>query len=348
MKYLPLLLIISVLTVSGCTVTTWPPTDIEMCDGYDSGAGSTNDRTELDCYNYFIKDSTDYSICEYIGEKYKYNMDSCKVYVAINLNDIDTCRGLVGATTVVNIKSWMANMMNIGSGSSTETVHYKDFCLNEISKNTLENNCNDIENNVLKDECFVTLALELKDPTLCEGVVSSDTENADRNSRAYNECIFETAIASGQPQFCSNIAFGFSTTNEHNCYKDIFYQIREPNSTLDVSMCELFEDANYKIDCIAVFENDASSCIESFCFTKLAILNSDATICEQTSDIDIITPCYFSYAVTKLDVDVCDKISPESTNCYHNIANTLNDPTICDKIISDEEAKSFCIEAANR
>ncbi|MBU2100960.1 MAG: hypothetical protein ABH850_01825 [Candidatus Micrarchaeota archaeon] len=338
MKKVLLIALLGLVMFSGCIASfnIWPPNDVSDCENYPQQRTSTFNRDADDCYNYFANNNVDYSLCNKITNELK--KVKCISNIAIDLNDIDKCRSINGI--------FIFNGIDI-----------KDTCAHDISINAKENYCEEIKNTELKNNCLMRVSIEMNDPFLCNGVQGAETQKPGLEGLLFkDQCIYDVALASNKPEFCVQMTTERSNFNKENCLLKILDNAFKPGSTVDESICDLFEIDIYKTKCKALFGNDISQCLDEECFSELAILNADESLCENGLNTDMIDFCYFEYVSNSLklnelkDASLCDKISEDYSNkdsCYTNVATSLNDPKICENIKS-VEALENCIKYANK
>lgn len=74
--------------------------------------------------------------------------------------------------------------------------------------------------------------------------------------------------------------------------------------------------------------------------------------CSGVENLKTKISCYKDLAESRLDLSICDKISPEGNldvtkeSCIRIVAIKKNDPSICNKI-TDAEKKKGCVSDVN-
>ena len=161
-------------------------------------------------------------------------------------------------------------------------------------------------------------------------------------------------------------------SDESNAQCRYKYYTQMAMETEDLSHCvtiHTFEGAALAEKCyakMAYVTNDPSLCEDSFekisspgCFTSLAILSEDYSICQELDRIYTekgspdgkirVGQCYNDYAAYYADADVCALIEydrdPSPYMCYIDIAENHGDAQVCDKI--ENALKEDCQEAAS-
>ena len=204
---------------------------------------------------------------------------------------------------------------------------------------------NEQEDLEMRNDCYKELAIQNNDPSLCEKVKNPLFEYSFKSN-----CYYEVAGSLNLPELC------LETFSKDDCLNKIFrnYIESEESVEIDGTMCEYYDEYENTIKCKAIISNNPDMCwdiedeyILSNCIVPLAEKNSDYSLCENL--IKNKDYCFFNYATSKNDIEICDLINDEYRNktaCYQIIANSLNDPSICDNI-SDETERQQCIETAD-
>ena len=87
--------------------------------------------------------------------------------------------------------------------------------------------------------------------------------------------------------------------------------------------------------------------IREQCYSNVAEIKGDLSICEKISDSDNKDICYANVAVVQDDLAICDMIlSDERWYCYYFIALNREDVSICETI-EDQNIKNICHNAFN-
>lgn len=129
-------------------------------------------------------------------------------------------------------------------------------------------------------------------------------------------------------------------------------------STEKDSFCDHIIDADLRDTCYINIADKAQSlvpcdkCTNSFkyiCYSMIAAIKNDLSICDGIIDIGYKNYCYDEVASSSKEISICKKITVPSQrdNCYYNYASTNNDASACNKMVSDIN-KNDCISNARK
>ena len=96
MRFRIIAAIIFALLLFGCTVKTWPPAYLGMCEQFGdraSGTKGTDSHTKSECYAYFATMNKDISLCEKVTNLYQ--KQYCVANVAIGKKDASLCQQVI-------------------------------------------------------------------------------------------------------------------------------------------------------------------------------------------------------------------------------------------------------------
>jgi len=248
------------------------------------------------CYSEFSTKLNDPSLCKKIEDEY--TRENCEILSG----QVDDCEGL--------------------SDSELKDACYHKKAIDENCILSEEDNskcfhqelCDKIENIHNKNFCLMKVGSVLKDDSICEKIIGSESRK--------NYCLSSVASASGNIEECEN----FDTTNKESCYYDIAVESN------DQSICELITLDSKRDDCyfqIFLDLNDVEICdkiigrpgndINAKC---KAIYYEDPSYCEEDT-------CFYGLALNLKDSSICDLMPEEVGSGYtidmcHGAVETYN------------------------
>lgn len=168
-----------------------------------------------------------------------------------------------------------------------------------------QDNCAGINRSFDRNKCYTEQAIREEDAGVCKKI---DAQYAQAT------CI---ASVKKDPSICQEIP---DYIEKPLCYKEV--AIRKQDS----SLCGEIKSnvGNYRSDCYAYF----------------AVIDSDASICDNIPEKPCQTDCYNRYytalAAAKKDPAICNSVKEQTSydkdNCYKNYAVRTKDESVCDKI----------------
>lgn len=146
--------------------------------------------------------------------------------------------------------------------------------------------CGQVDDIGERDNCYITLALERTDVSLCDDVVEE----------LKPFCLQQMSQATGDESGCEGID---NATQRDACY-ELFAQ-----NTGTIDVCSKISDQTERYDCIAWF----------------AITGNDHTICSMIGDELMKTGCIFEIAKLSGDESICDSIENQDfrSECKESI-----------------------------
>jgi hypothetical protein len=199
---------------------------------------------------------------------------------------------------------------------------------------------------VFVDYCYSGVAVELKDPKICEEIQNRTVKES--FTSLYDQCYYTIATKTNDENLCNPIK---SNDKFSLCNSEI------ATSKKDVSICEKIKGRDNKQN---FYYNQ---CIR----LPMNIGSLDCSVgCEKTLGEAEKNECYIQCAKKKNDISYCEKISfspnfhnrtPEDNKqseierkntCYDEVATGKKDISICEKIMpsiyGNKNAKEDCIQ----
>lgn len=187
---LPILLIIGVLVVSGCTQggdqTYTSQTDVKLA----------RCETIQDSYskeNCIATEANDPALCEKLQNKL--TKDSCYENTAIATKDIIICEKIKNRGDIalciesIIIKTNNSNLCEKLSEHEVNGLESnKDRCYTSAAKIAEDSALCEKVQNTYKDNCYLSIAIDSKDPTICEKIILTYERNLCLNKSA-NETV---------------------------------------------------------------------------------------------------------------------------------------------------------------
>ncbi len=169
-----------------------------------------------------------------------------------------------------------------------------------------------------RDDCFMQMAVEVKQPALCEKV-----------NFGKEECYMVAAIELKDPSLC-----GKSSANIPQCEKAV--------DSGKIEDCPIGDDLHYCGD--AVIAKDKSLCsqlrsYDSFCYMTVAIDTNNSSLCNRAAKGR--DHCFFKIATTVNNAAICESLTETRDNCVAWVAFNTGDKQLCYQ--AGSEAQS-CIE----
>ena len=96
MNYKIIAAILFSLLLFGCTVKTWPPAYLGMCEQFGDRASGTNGadtHTKSECYSYFAVMNSDVSLCGKVDNTYQWQY--CISGVAVKMKNPSLCAQVI-------------------------------------------------------------------------------------------------------------------------------------------------------------------------------------------------------------------------------------------------------------
>lgn len=81
------------------------------------------------------------------------------------------------------------------------------------------------------------------------------------------------------------------------------------------------------------------------CYSNVANIKQDPSVCEKIKDNSIKDNCYYRIGIAKQDPSVCDNMEnqTEETRCYRDIAIHQKDSSVCDGV-QDQSMRDWCYQ----
>jgi hypothetical protein len=287
------LVIVSALFLLGCMSLLEPPEKKQyLCE---DGKTIVSDLTECPRIDKDLQDCEEASSIESYGPS---ESDMCYFELALDRENISLCR------KVRNTDSWY-DYTAAKCGAQIAMYQGEPSLCDELSF-------------VSKYDCYLELASELEDPSVCAEISSV---------RKRDDCYSSLASALEDPSVCSYIS---TETDKDECIYDYVYYYSYYVD--DWSICEEFSASADTEQSYCYYEAADSTGELSYCdkmttdtgyysyYTKgdcyggVAKYKRDVSICEQLTDADFKDDCYYEYATSyPYDVDACDNIADEYT-----------------------------------
>jgi hypothetical protein len=148
------------------------------------------------------------SECEDFEEAGDQNFDhtrtDCYLYFFRESTDVDDCASVSDPALVKEcIFSVAVNTNSIELCKQMDEQTYSDFCLQRVYSSLIE------------------IARETNDPSICEQMEGSRSDDGPLTYDQRNECFYEVAVAHKRPELCSKIVGDtYGWVNEQNCLID--------------------------------------------------------------------------------------------------------------------------------
>lgn len=170
-------------------------------------------------------------------------------------------------------------------------------------------NCGNISDIQEREQCYIELAVDKKDITICDKFLSG--------SPKMTGCYFQTIVKNKdlQVNVCS------IAQDKNDCYATF------ANINNDISLCDNLSDALLK----------------DRCYQVMLIDNKDYNACNKVNvqNKNLIPICYAYVAINNDDLKICDRDSNLRDACYAVVAFTKKDLKICENI-EDISLKGQC------
>ncbi len=194
------------------------------------------------------------------------------------------------------------------------------------------------------NQCYLRLAAENNDVSLCKKAVKEDDHVCDINDLpcyVYNmhECIINISLKLDNPSFCSE----YFTTDviEHKSGISLcFYRFAKER--LDDSICQYTgsnSDSCYnylagKLKDSELCKRIGSKETRDSCLSNIARSVKDDLVCLKIESEKERSDCLLNFAVMKNNLRICNNISSLDNRelCIMNVAVTRNDSSICENI----------------
>lgn len=251
---------------------------------------------------------------------------------------------------------------------STLTVFSIDECLIEVAaldSNTLV--CELIDSNVLRDDCFLEIALSEKDPEICLNILAKGVLSVSK----WDECFKTISEEITDPSYCRFISLSILSGNflRDDCYWNIMLGLN------DSSLCNFLLSDDREQECLTYWgqltedeEFSLTICegltdlnLQTDCFNNLAIKDNNYLVCNYLSDenrdscmfslIDYIDEnvslsfceeilwankddCYKKMALEKMDENLCLEVFDFSSkeDCFYDLAIEAMNPDLCEEV----------------
>jgi hypothetical protein len=231
-----------------------------------------------DCYYKAATKKVDESVCGKIA--FVSMKDNCFYEIAMDKNISTICTGIANK----ELQESCAQEVTIRNGNLTlcemqNGSKAKDACYEKLSEIQKDLTiCNMIEDN--SQECYATIAERLLNPEICERIdLWEQREN----------CILRVAETSKDDKLCLKL-----TGPDH------------------WALCTAYTKKDFH-KCDLVFDNN----LGSMCYTRVAVLKMNETICRKNTDTYLID-CYQRVAAAKNDLKICDLIIGEENAVAKN------------------------------
>lgn len=270
-----------------------------------------------DCLFEEAKIKSDYKVCALISGSIRlreYYRDQCLERFSDSFDDWTICNLFFVETRKQDCYYDMGiKTNNFDACRAVDDTSRENVCIQTVALATEQENCNEIPDKALRDECFEEFAKENPQVEFCEDVVDTDSQN---------NCYKDVAVANLDDTICDLIAEKFSDV-QTSCYSEI------ANQTNEVKTCDKIYATkfNERDDC---FNNVAQSTLnyeaceyihfgEHYvsCFSSIALAVDDFGVCEKTQTDFFIglgfNPkfgCYKDFAVAKGSPVLCETIAP--------------------------------------
>jgi len=187
--------------------------------------------------------------------------------------------------------------------------------------------CEDVANSFKKNVCYIFVAREMKDESLCEKIELKQGDNS-RDS-----CYIYVAREKVDKNICGKVITQSGSNSKDVC--NLFLA----QETGKAQWCEE----------IKVESGDNS---QDTCYIFVALQNKDASLCEKINVANggnSKDACYTLVANKLGDVSLCEKVQVDSgpanskEACYLLYAIKTQDPSLCEKATTPE-LKAYCVQ----
>ena len=167
------------------------------------------------------------------------------------------------------------------------------------------------------------------------------------------KCLTAEAIAKGNPGVCGAAQ---SRDSRSFCYARLAELLN------DSTLCSKVEDGYTGSECfydVAVRTKDPSLCSHvssdpfqyysrDVCYTMLAELRNDSTLCSNVQDTSKSNSCFYHMALRMKDPSLCTRVAPADPNysrdfCYGGVALLTHNTALCSKI-TESWRQEACIQ----
>ncbi len=381
-KIINLMVIFSLSIILGCSNTAQKKS-VSLCNN------QKDQKLQYSCYLEVIesaKSKKDASICKDI--KIDIFKDGCYSEIAIEKKDISICKNIQSSeikSGCYNILIHFMEEVPVSLCDGLEDGRGKDFCY--FKSATTQKDISICEK--IKDKgsdsyanCIIDVGIAKNDLSVCEKIQIEKERNRCYYTFAYstdnfyicekidaqndkNYCYNEYAFRKQDPNVCDKI-IGNANSMKDNCYV-ISNQGTLPafrTGQPDILVCSKIQNIFFKDSCYfdAIRENQDFSCEKvkegnekDVCFTVVATLKRDATLCDNVKDKVNKGRCYAKVIIEKQHigedsgkkeyVPVCTDVEDEYVRdaCYFNYAVDKPDYLVCDKI-KDETFRDDCLK----
>lgn len=228
---------------------------------------------------------------------------------------------------------WTLNFQKSETFPEKASVSFEEANGSYRLKTLKQEDCEDIKERSLKNQCYRDLAIQTLNPSFCARMYSSPTKD---------ECYKVLAQKLKDQSLCEKVS------SKCGCYLGVAVEIRNP------SYCEYCpKDECWYIDSECHREPQAMWCYRAYArFGSKTETGTKTSLsdCEQTTNQEVKEKCYFGFADFTEDFGLCDKITNSKWKdlCYYDVASGVDfktiAPSICEKI-SDSLVKDKCYKS---
>ncbi len=202
-----------------------------------------------------------------------------------------------------------------------------------------------------KDLCYSEVASFRQEPAMCELIKDNNATEDIKDFCYFKIAIDWDGVAKGaqNPALCENIKEKFQ---KENCYYQTAQNSKDPEGCEKLSNDDPNNPGN-KDSCysaVAQLSGDHTICSRSEdinneyrCYTFVADSTGDASVCESIKDFPTIKSLCIAQA--KRDPELCGKL-PEAGNtrdaCYINVASSTKNKKLCSQI-TNEGIRDDCL-----
>lgn len=254
------------------------------------------------------------------------------------------------------------------------SIFSKDSCINEIAVKTNKLDlCNEIENELRRNECIKIISINLNEITACNAI-TDENRTIDCYYRiglqkkildsclkisptSYgifkrDECIFSIATEQKNVDLCNLISLSYvsSEFTRDKCFFSLVEKIE------DISFCNKIIDLNRRNECLKLigvtqFRLDACQAIDvnslqGECIKSIALNDANHLVCLEIpqSELPLRQECFSEIAVKTQSIDLCYKIynTDLKGDCLKNLALVQKQVVGCEKITFNDKKKFEC------
>lgn len=318
---------------------------IELSGNYELCENFEDPPRRAKCYEWITQDTTNYKVCENFKEEH--NQAFCYENFASNLGLVEVCENL---ETSYSQESCLVDIVRTYPdpficGLIKENDSLRDSCYQIIALDQGDVSfCEKIVGVDDKKWCFVKLAGQLKEPSLCERIEKMAPLDPEYIKKSKDDCY--EVLGKKDPQYCGYI---LNENRKFMCYRHYY---KENKQRFARQNCEEFSgiQRDYCYTLLGEMTNNLEKCsfieietIQDYCEYTVLVANNDSR-CEMIKSSFFQDDCYSRIAQATRDYLLCTKIESdyERGRCVNNIANLLKSREPCKVLEKGNFFKKTC------